>query len=151
MQRACVEHVFAQQTCRLVRTICRSRAEMRITMMNFLYNARRWMCWQDKCAYGKQSLHYLRVGAEYNGDYGLKFLEFIHLATHLFLFTIFRGALLSREATSHSAQTTPPCTSTRHKLTHFFIVIKAKVAYQRHRRTNTHALHRILQQPKKVV
>ena len=40
--RARVEHVFAQQSNRLVRTIGQARAEMKIGMMNIVYNMRRW-------------------------------------------------------------------------------------------------------------
>jgi len=39
--RARVEHIFAQQTNRLVRTIGKARAEVKIGMMNLVYNLRR--------------------------------------------------------------------------------------------------------------
>ncbi|MEW8481616.1 MAG: transposase [Candidatus Thiodiazotropha endolucinida] len=39
--RARVEHVFAQQANRLIRTIGKSRAEVNIGMMNLVYNMRR--------------------------------------------------------------------------------------------------------------
>ncbi len=42
--RARVEHVFAQQTNRLIRTIGQTRAEVKIGMMNLVYNMRR-MAW----------------------------------------------------------------------------------------------------------
>lgn len=40
--RARVEHVFAQQTRRLVRTIGLARAKVKISMMNLVYNMRRY-------------------------------------------------------------------------------------------------------------
>ena len=41
-QRARVEHVFAQQTKRIVRTIGKARSEFKVGMMNVLYNMRRY-------------------------------------------------------------------------------------------------------------
>ena len=40
--RARVEHVFAQQQQRLVRTIGKERAVVKIGLMNIVYNMRRW-------------------------------------------------------------------------------------------------------------
>lgn len=40
--RARVEHVFAQQTQRLVRSVGKARAEIKIGMMNLVYNMRRF-------------------------------------------------------------------------------------------------------------
>lgn len=42
--RARVEHVFAQQQDRLIRTIGKERAEVKIGFMNLVYNMRRWAC-----------------------------------------------------------------------------------------------------------
>lgn len=42
--RARVEHVFAQQTRRIVRTLGKARATLKIAMMNWVYNLRR-MAW----------------------------------------------------------------------------------------------------------
>ena len=39
--RARVEHVFAQQADRLIRTIGKARAEVKIGLMNVVYNMRR--------------------------------------------------------------------------------------------------------------
>ena len=39
--RARVEHVFAQQANRLIRTIGKARAEVKIGLMNLVYNMRR--------------------------------------------------------------------------------------------------------------
>ncbi|AOV16999.1 hypothetical protein BJI67_07950 [Acidihalobacter aeolianus] len=39
--RAQVEHIFAQQANRLIRTIGKARAEVKIGMMNLVYNMRR--------------------------------------------------------------------------------------------------------------
>ncbi len=42
--RARVEHIFAQQQARLIRTIGMERAAVKIGFMNLVYNMRRWVC-----------------------------------------------------------------------------------------------------------
>jgi hypothetical protein len=49
--RARVKHVFTQQADRLIRTIGKARAEIKIGLMNLVYNMRR-MAWLAGCRMG---------------------------------------------------------------------------------------------------